>query len=57
LSDGVSASGHRVVDNDVIRYVTATKEDTSVIQCNASNRNGYVYTNIVLTVIGQFLMC
>ena len=53
LSDGVSADGHRVVDADVINYVTATKADTSVIQCNVSSRNGYVYTNIAFTVIGQ----
>jgi len=53
LSDGVSANGHRVVDGDVIHYVTATEADTSVLQCNVSNRNGYVYTNIALTVIGQ----
>jgi len=43
-----------VVNDDVIHYVTATKVDTSVVQCNVSNRNGYVYTNIALTVIGQF---
>jgi len=46
-------NGHRVVDNDVMHYVTATKADTSVAQCNVSNRNGYVYANIALTVIGQ----
>jgi len=54
LSDGASMNGHRVVDNDVMHYVTATKADTSVAQCNVSNRNGYVYANIALTVIGQF---
>jgi len=53
FSDAVSADGHHVVENDVIDYVAATKADTSVIQCNVSNRNGYVYTNIALTVIGQ----
>ena len=47
-------NGHRTVDSDVINYVTATKEDTSVAQCNVSNHNGYVYANIALTVIGQF---
>ena len=44
---------HLVVNSDVIHYVTATKADTSVAQCNVSNRNGYVYANIALTVVGQ----
>ena len=52
-SDGTSTGDGHVVDNDVIRYVTATKADTSVVQCNVSNRHGYLYANIALTVIGQ----
>jgi len=56
LSDAVSASGHRVVDDEVINYVTATRTDTSVVQCNVSNRNGYLYTNIALIVIGRFFL-
>ena len=55
LSDETSANKHPTVDDDVIHYVTATKEDTSVLQCNVSNRHGYIYTNIALTIIGQCL--
>jgi len=52
-SDGFSTSGRRTVNDDAIDYVTVTKADMSVVQCNVSNDVGYVYTNIALTVIGQ----
>jgi len=52
----MSASGHLVVDDDVIHYVKMTKIDTSVVQCNVTNLHGYIYANIALTVIGQYFL-
>jgi hypothetical protein len=51
----VPPSPRRVLtDGDaILRYLSVTKADTQVVQCNVSNRHGYLFANIVLTVIGQ----
>ena len=43
----------RIVANNYVRYENVTKTDAQVLQCNASNKHGYVFANAYLNVLGQ----
>jgi len=45
----------RIVANNYVRYVNVTKTDAQVLQCNASNKHGYIFSNAYLNVLGQFV--
>ena len=45
----------RIVANNYVRYENVTKTDAQVLQCNASNKHGYVFANAFLNVLGQFV--
>ena len=45
----------RIVANNYVRYVNVIETDSQVLQCNASNRHGYVFANAYLKVIGQYV--
>ena len=42
----------RVEADDYVEYVNVTVDDVHVMQCNASNRHGYLFTNAFLNVLG-----
>jgi len=44
----------RIVDNNYVHYTNVTKTDAQVLQCNASNKHGYVFANAYLNVLGQY---
>lgn len=46
----------RIVANNYVRYENVTKTDAQVLQCNASNKHGYVFANAYLNVLGQYLL-
>jgi len=45
----------RIVANNYVRYENVTKTDAQVLQCNASNKHGYVFSNAYLNVLGQYV--
>jgi len=47
----------RIVANNYVRYENVTKTDAQVLQCNASNKHGYVFSNAYLNVLGQYVCC
>ena len=49
-------NNRRIVDNQLryIRYENVTKTDAQVLQCNASNAHGYIFSNAFLNVVGEF---
>jgi len=46
----------RIVANNYVRYENVTKTDAQVLQCNASNKHGYVFANAYLNVLGQYVL-
>ena len=44
-------NGQRVVFDRVL------SDDSSVLQCNASNKHGYIFANAYLNVVGQSHPC
>lgn len=54
LSD-LTPDRRRIVANNYVRYENVTKTDAQVLQCNASNKHGYVFANAYLNVLGQYL--
>ena len=48
----------RIVERNSITYIDVIKEDTCVIQCNATNKHGYIFANAYLNVQGEcFFSC
>jgi len=45
----------RIVANHYVRYENVTKTDAQVLQCNASNKHGYIFSNSYLNVLGELL--
>jgi len=45
----------RIVANNYVHYVNVTKTDAQVLQCNASNKHGYIFANAYLNVLGQYV--
>jgi len=45
----------RVVANNYVHYMNVTKTDAQVLQCNASNKHGYIFANAFLNVLGQYV--
>lgn len=40
--------------NDTLKYFMLTRNDSKVIQCNASNENGYLWADFYLNVLGKY---
>ena len=51
----VPANERRIVEANRILYYNVIKEDACVIQCNATNKHGYIFTNAYLNVLCKFL--
>lgn len=49
----LTANPRRTVGINYLRYENVTITDTQVVQCNASNKYGYVFANAYLRVIGE----
>ena len=47
------ADRRRTVGSHYINFASVTHFDTQVFQCNASNIHGYIFTNVILDVIGE----
>jgi len=45
----------RIVDNNYVRYENVTKTDAQVLQCNASNKHGFVFANAYLNIVGRYI--
>jgi hypothetical protein len=43
----------RIIGNHYLRYVNVTKSDAQVLQCNVSNKHGYIFANAYLNVLGK----
>ena len=41
---------HRLVGQYDLTFMNVTIEDTQVIQCNISNKHGYIFANAFITV-------
>jgi receptor-type tyrosine-protein phosphatase zeta len=52
LSD-IQPDRRRIEGKDYIRYENVTKTDAVVIQCNASNKHGYIFANAFLNVLAE----
>ncbi|XP_064632101.1 neuroglian-like isoform X2 [Lineus longissimus] len=46
-------NSRRIILPGNITYINLTKSDAQVIQCNASNSHGYLYTNAYLNVLAE----
>jgi len=44
-----------VVGDGFIEYTNVSRDDAHVLQCNASNEHGYLFTNAFLNVLGTTL--
>lgn len=49
----VPANPRRTVEQNRIIYHDVLKEDAAVIQCNATNKHGYIFTNAYLNVLSE----
>jgi hypothetical protein len=47
----------RIFGNHYVRYENVTKTDAQVLQCNASNKHGYIFANAYLNVLGTHYHC
>lgn len=47
----VEADPRRIVEKHKITWFNVTKKDATVVQCNATNDHGYIYTNAYLNVL------
>ena len=45
----------RVVESKTMTFHNLTKEDAQVIQCNATNKHGYMYANAYLNVLCEYI--
>jgi len=45
----------RIVANNIVRYENVTKTDAQVLQCNASNKHGFVFANAYLNIVGRYI--
>ena len=52
----VEADSRRIVEKHQIIWHNVTKNDATVIQCNATNDHGYIYTNAYLNVLSKYNM-
>ena len=50
----VPENPRRIVEKNSITYFNVTKEDTCAIQCNATNKHGYIFANVYLNVRGEY---
>ena len=48
-------NSRRAVVNGVVYYKNLTKADSQVLQCNASNKHGYIFKNVYLNVLGKWV--
>ena len=46
-------SARRQVGADYVGYTNVSRDDVHVLQCNASNTHGYLFTNAFLNVLGN----
>ena len=49
----VQADSERIVEKHRLIWYNVTKKDATVIQCNATNENGYIYRNAYLNVLSK----
>jgi len=49
----VPANERRTVEPNKITYRDVVKDDACVIQCNATNKHGYIFTNAYLNVLSE----
>ena len=50
----VEADERRIVEKHQIIWRNVTKNEATVIQCNATNDHGYIYTNAYLNVLSKY---
>ena len=53
MSIEVPANPRRYVEKNKIIMENVTKDDAMVIQCNATNKHGYIYKNAYLNVLSK----
>jgi len=41
------------IGENYIRFINVTRSDSHVLQCNASNKHGYIHTNVAFNVLGR----
>ena len=51
----VAADPRRVVEKNSVTIMNVTNNDAFVIQCNATNKHGYIWANAYLNVQSQLL--
>ena len=49
----VAANPRRFADTNYIRFTNVTLKDAQVIQCNVTNKHGYIFTNAYLNVLSE----
>jgi hypothetical protein len=55
ITSDAKDNSRRIILPGNITYLNLTKSDAQVIQCNASNGHGYLFTNAYLNVLGKFV--
>ena len=51
----VPADPRRIAEKQRLTFLNMTKEDAQVIQCNATNKHGYIFANAYLNVLSKYL--
>ncbi len=46
----------REVEQKRLTYRNLTKDDAMVVQCNATNKHGYQYTNAYMNVLSKYVV-
>lgn len=54
--ENMDPDSRRTLNNNKLIYRNVSKADSQVIQCNATNKHGYIFTNAFLNVLGKFAL-
>ena len=49
----VPGDPNRIVEKNKITFQNVSKDHIQVVQCNATNKHGYIYTNAYLNVLSK----
>ena len=52
----VEGDPDRIVEKNRITFLNMSKEDAQVIQCNVTNKHGYIFANAYLNVLSKWFL-
>ena len=55
ITSDVPKDDRRISERNRLVFHNVTVEDKMVIQCNASNKHGYIYENAYVNIMGKYI--